>query len=89
MSDVSQPKLRWYQFSLRSLLLFVLVCSLVCGWLGVRMQRAREQKQAVEAIHKLGGWVEYDYQRDASGSWIKGAEPGRPTWLRRLLGADV
>ena len=49
MSESPTPKLRWYQFSLRSLLLFVLACSLVCSWLGVKMQRAREQKQAVEA----------------------------------------
>ena len=89
MSDVPQPRLRWYQFSLRSLLLFVFACSLAFGWLGVKMQRAREQKQAVEAIEKLGGSVAYDYQYDASGSWITGAKPPGPTWLREILGDDL
>ena len=88
MSDHSQPKLRWYQFSLRSLLLLFLFCTIPFGWLGVKMQRAREQKQAVEAIKKLGGRVQYDYQRDASGAPIKGAKPPGPAWLRQLLGDD-
>ena len=61
MSDAPQPKLRWYQFSLRSLLLFFVVLHHPLRLARREMQRAREQKQAVEAIGKLGGSVEYDY----------------------------
>ena len=52
------------------------------------MQRARQQKAAVEAIVKLGGTVEYDYEVDGSGNVIRGAEPPGPARLRRLLGDD-
>ena len=67
MNEPPGPKLRWYQFSLRSLLLFFLFCSVPFGWLGARMQNARRQRESVEAITKLGGCVVYDYQDDGSG----------------------
>ena len=90
MSDAPTPKLRWYHFSLRSLLLFFLFCSIPFGWLGMRMQRAREQRQGVEAIRKLGGSVYYDYHYDSSGALILGTDskPPGPSWLRRILGDD-
>jgi hypothetical protein len=37
------PKLRWYQYTLRSLLLLMLAVSIVFSWLAVRWQRQREQ----------------------------------------------
>ena len=72
---------RWYQYSLRTLLLFVLLVSIGMSWLGVKLHRAREQKEAVEAIRKAGGEVSYDYQSDYAS-----AEPRVPKWARALLG---
>ena len=45
---------RFLQFSLRSLLVFVLLVSIGMSWLGVKMERARRQREAVEAIEKAG-----------------------------------
>ena len=81
-------KLRWYQFSLRSLMIFVTLWAIPCSWLGVKMKQAREQRAAVEWIEGLGGSVGYDYQLDASGKQIKGAIPPGPAWVRELLGDD-
>ncbi len=51
------PKLRWYQYSLRSLLLFVTACAIACSWLAVTIQGQRRQHEAADAIKKAGGTV--------------------------------
>ncbi|NQT16725.1 MAG: hypothetical protein HQ582_28465 [Planctomycetes bacterium] len=74
-------KHRWFQFSLRTLLVFVLLVSIGMSWLGVQLDRARKQREAVEAIEKAGGSVLYGYELTPSGSSV-------PMWLRELLGED-
>jgi len=37
-------KRRWFQFSLRSVLIFVLLVSIGLSWLGVKLERARRQR---------------------------------------------
>jgi hypothetical protein len=84
---------RRFQFSFRSLLVFLVVVSLSLGWLAWQMQRARRQWEVVEGIAAAGGKVRYDYQRDrffpdtARGSLARPRPPG-PPWLQRLLGDD-
>jgi hypothetical protein len=36
---------RWFQFSLRSLMIFTVVCEIPFGWFGARMRRAERQKE--------------------------------------------
>ncbi len=52
-------KLRWYQFSLRSLLLFVGICGALLGWVGSFARRAIEHGQAIRRVEALGGTVWY------------------------------
>ncbi len=82
-----KPRLRWFQYSLRTLLLVMLLASIGMSWVAVRMQRARKQKAAVEAIKKLGGFVFYDYEFDQSGILQDRTPPG-PAWLGDFLGED-
>jgi Leucine-rich repeat (LRR) protein len=61
MPSVNRLRLRRiFRFSLRTLLLFMVV---VCVFFGTVMQRAQKQKHAVERVHDLGGYVTYDFQR--------------------------
>jgi hypothetical protein len=80
----------WFQFSLRTLLVFVTLCAIPCSWLAVKIQELKRQREAIAAIEKLGGFVYYDYQFDKrypeSPHWD--GPPSGPTWLRRLLGDD-
>ena len=77
----AERRRRWFQYRLRTLVVFVLMCAIPGSWFAVRMQQAKKQREAVEAIERLLGSVWYDYQdRD-------GELPG-PTWLRDLLGDD-
>jgi hypothetical protein len=77
-SNPPKPKRRWYQYRLRTLMIFVTLVAVGMSWFAVRMQRVRRQKEAVEAIDKLGGaWIEYKYEFY-----------GSPKWLRKWLGND-
>jgi hypothetical protein len=55
------------QFGLRTLIVFVTLCALVCSWLGVRMKQARRQAEIAAMIkQKLHGEANYFWQFDTS-----------------------
>jgi hypothetical protein len=74
---------RTLQFNLRTLLLFVVVVSVPLGWFAWQMQKARRQREAVEAIVGMGGLVYYD-----CGNETTALEPPTPRLLQRFLGDD-
>ena len=81
---------RWLQFSLRTA--FVLL-TIGCLWLGWKVNRAGEQREAVEAIEALGGAVLYDWMLVEDSQEIKSRpvdeqRPRGPDQLRQLLGDD-
>jgi Leucine-rich repeat (LRR) protein len=80
-AEVPKRKLFRFQFSLRSLLIFMLVCAIACAWVTRRMERKRKEREVVEAIIKSGGDAEYDYR-------MRNAVPPGPDWLRKLLGKN-
>jgi Leucine-rich repeat (LRR) protein len=67
-SPVSKPRRRWWQFSLRTLLVGMVGLSMVLALFAFQLQRARRQAAAAENIRKLGFVVEYTYRY----------EPGKP-----------
>ena len=71
---------RLLRFSMRSLIILVLVIGGGMGWL---VRSARLQRAAVAAITSAGGTVEYDWQASgaAAPSWLSG-------WLAEHLGTD-
>ncbi len=83
-------KRRWFQFSLRTLLVLVAV---VAVWLALTVHSARKQREAVAAIEALGGHVVYEHERIrrfpglVQGSPQEPPGPG-PEWLRELVGEE-
>ena len=78
-----------FQFSIRSLLLLTVAVAIPFSWLAVEIKWTREQKEAVEALMKMGGSVYYDYEIDVfSYQTIRGAHPPGPAWLRAVIGDD-
>jgi hypothetical protein len=94
MSETRKPRRRWFQYSLRSLLLVMFLASLGMSWVAVRMKRAREEREAVEEIKRFGGYVRYDYEEkysfesQHSKTPLPVPGPPGPAWLRNLLGED-
>ena len=86
--DRSSDKLRWNQFSLKTLMLAVVVCALPLSWFAVRAERTKKEREATAEIDRLGGKVCYDYQCDESNTQLGGAIAPGPAWLRKLRGDD-
>lgn len=82
---VPAKRRRFLQFSLGSLLSAITVFGV---WLGIELDWARRQREAIAAIERLGGAVLYDYQFDASHTQIPDAQPNVPTWFRGSLGEE-
>ena len=82
------PFRRLFRFSLRTMLALMVVFSL---WLGGKVNRARQQKAAVEWVRRTGGFVIYDYEillltpLPITDSERK---PPGPQWLHDLIGVD-
>jgi hypothetical protein len=78
---------RWrssLRFSLRGLIILVL---LIGGWLGWIVHRARLQRTTVLAVEKSGGGVLYDWQYK-NGRYASGGSSWWPKWLLDRLGVD-
>jgi hypothetical protein len=83
---VASVILRWrFQFSLRSLLVLTVAVAIPFSWLGVEMKKAREQREAVEWVRKMGGTVFYNPCRDP-GTVIPVSPV--PHWLWDFFGDD-
>ncbi len=87
--DLPKRKRRWFQFSLRSLMIVFTLFALWLAWLA---NRAHRQRTAVAAVMELGGTVSYDYQisQDEYGRFLYDpkATPGWPQWAIDTLGID-
>jgi hypothetical protein len=80
---------RRVQFGLRTLLVFVTVCAVVCSWLAVRIKQARRQAEAIAAIEKKHVLhFGYAFQVDNGEIWRNNAIVPALEPLRRLLGVD-
>jgi hypothetical protein len=80
---ISRPWRRYPRFSVRGLIVLVLLIGRGVGWM---VRGARIQREAVTAITRVGGSVQYDWE-DAEGN-IPGKPPWAPRWLADLIGID-
>jgi hypothetical protein len=85
MSESTQPpkrECRWYQFSMRTLLVVMLVFCVTVAWVGSRMYKAQKNRERVaddkarimkaEAVfRKLRGEVTYDYKIHRPQTWLE------------------
>lgn len=56
----ANPKRRWYQFSLKALILGTVICGCVLAPIAYEHQEARNQHAAVTALEKRGGYLGFD-----------------------------
>lgn len=85
----------WCRFTIRGLIVFVLLAGFVLGWLAHLRRRARIQRDAIAAIRKAEGTVLYDWQLEGGKTrvipgtnTIANNVPGWPKPLVDRLGHD-
>jgi hypothetical protein len=74
----------------------LILITVLCIWLGIKVNDARRQRQAITAILNAGGTFFYDYQSRIGPSGnaddIRSFDPNAPSpgpgWLRKLVGDD-
>ena len=81
---VSRPWRRFLRFSVRGLIVLVLVIGAGLGWL---VRSARIQREAVAAIKKAGGSVNYDWEW-SNGKTIPEGKPWAPRGSWIVIGVD-
>jgi hypothetical protein len=64
-----KPRLRWYQYSLRTLFIFVTLCAIACSWFATEYRRVQRRHLAFEQV------TEYAYTYGT----------GEPEWYNRWL----
>lgn len=89
MNDRAKPKRRGFQFRLRTLLIAVLLLALPLSWFAMRMEKAHRQREAVEAIRRMGGVTFFvgEATPPPVGRSVLDMRP-YPAWLRKWLGDD-
>ncbi len=75
---------RYLRLSVRGLIVLVLVIGAGLGWL---VHSARVQREAVAAIQRAEGTINYEWEL-SNGKYIQGARPCAPRWLVELIGID-
>jgi len=81
---LSRPWWNYVRFSLRALIVLVLLIGAGLGWL---VRSAHVQRDAVAAIRRAGGSVSYDWEWN-NGKSVPGGKPWAPKWLVDLVGID-
>src|SRR5262245_47215031 len=46
----AKPKRRWFRYSFRTLLVFVIIANAGFGWLGVQVRQRQGQREVIETI---------------------------------------
>jgi hypothetical protein len=78
------PRLRWFQYRLRTLLAIVSLWAVACSWIAVQRRQARIERQAALEIEQLGGEV---FWRRAA-PWLQQSIPG-VSMFERVVEVDM
>ncbi len=82
---------RKLRFSVRTLLVGVLIIGAALGWVASKLSRARRQHAAAIAVVALHGTVDYgkNFRLHSQGGRLWLGPPPRHGWLRKLFGDDL
>ena len=88
-SDSPKRERRWFQFSLRTLMIGVLIIAIPCAWLGRKIEQKRRERAAVRAILNSGAHFYFHYENANGSNGLKMSQPSSSAnWLQDLFGDD-
>ena len=92
-AEPPKRKRRWFQFSLRTLMIVVSLLAVPLGYVGWQAKIVRERRCALSAITESGGhiWTREGYcssTEPGAGRMPPDEWPSEVPWLRRLLGDE-
>ena len=73
--DNAEPRRRWYQYNLRTMLIGVAVLGIACAYVAHEARIVWERKAVLDEIGHTTG-----------AKMLAGYPPERPSWMRCLLG---
>jgi hypothetical protein len=80
---------RWrFQYSLRSLLIFVTVFAVACSWFTVKMNQAKRQREFRNLLAGMGYQSQFDFDGEIMEVSYHPRNRPYPEWLEDLLGMD-
>jgi hypothetical protein len=88
----SRARRRWWQYSLRLLLVFVTLFACATAWLGMHVRRCQREERVTRYLANLNAQVNVGYGspfRDDNTWEGEAFFQGGPAWLRKLLGVDI
>ena len=62
-----KPRRRWFQFRLRTLLVFMTLCAIPFAWVASELAQRRRENAVIAWVEKMGGTVEFEDDQEASG----------------------
>src|SRR5437868_273413 len=68
---ISRPTRRWYEISLRTLLVSVALFAIPYCWLAVKLRQVQREEEAAAAIAAVGGVAAWD-ENAAERAWLHG-----------------
>src|SRR5438105_1887640 len=78
-TNPSPPRRRWFQFSIRTLLIANAVAALCCGYVAIRFViPAERQRTAARVIREHGGQAQYEIPASAPSWWQRKLEAVLP-----------
>ena len=95
MDETPRVRRRWLWYGLPAILALIALVGIAIAVaianakkaFAAKLEQAQRQREAVEAIRRLGGESLYDYQQNIENWWY--ASPPGPAWLRERYGVDM
>ena len=69
MNDPAPRRRRWFQFSLRTLMLFMVVCAVASAWVGPKLEQTRREDEVFSKIVSWGGYALYHDSKYPHWMW--------------------
>jgi len=76
----TKPRRRWYQFSLRTLLIVVTVSTVPLGWVDWKLEQGRRQRAVIRIVEEMDGLVGFENVTVEKRWWREWVD----TWADKL-----